>query len=206
MFTGIITDNGIITGKSEAAEGDIRFTVRAAGFDMGNVAIGASIACDGCCLTVVEKGADWFAVDVSRESIAKTTLKSWGEGYQVNLERSLCVGDELGGHIVSGHVDGPAVLESVTPDGGSYRLKIRAPHDLARYVATKGSVALNGISLTVNEVDGDIFGINIIPHTWEHTNLKNVPVGGTLNMEVDMLARYVARMTDFDKQEQKKAA
>lgn len=165
----------------------------------------APIACDGCCLTVVEKGADWFAVGVSRESIAKTTLKSWEEGYNVNLERSLCVGDELGGHIVSGHVDGLAVLENVTPDGGSYRLKIRAPQELARYIASKGSVALNGISLTVNEVEGDIFGINIIPHTWEHTNLKNVPVGGTLNMEVDMLARYVARMMDFDKQAQKVA-
>lgn len=204
MFTGIITEIGTIKDKSEAAEGDIRFTVQA-GFSMDDVAMGASIACDGCCLTVVEKGVDWFAVDVSKESIAKTTLKSWDIGYKVNLERSLCVGDELGGHIVSGHVDGLAVLESVTPDGESFRLKIKAPQELARYIASKGSVALNGISLTVNEVDGDVFGINIIPHTWEHTNLQHIKAGAFVNMEVDMLARYVARMMDCDKQAQKAA-
>lgn len=204
MFTGIITEIGTIKDKQEGADGDLRFTIQA-GFDMDGVAMGASIACDGCCLTVIEKGADTFAVDVSKESISKTSLKSWDIGRKINLERSLCVGDELGGHIVSGHVDGLAVLESVTPDGESYRLKIRAPKELARYVAPKGSVALNGISLTVNEVEGDVFGINIIPHTWENTNLKDVAIGGVLNMEVDMLARYVARMMDYDQQSQKAA-
>lgn len=191
MFTGIITDMGTITAIDRRG-GDVRFTIETA-FDMAQIALGASIACAGCCLTVVETGDDWFAVDVSQESFSKTTLGFWEVGSRVNLEQSLKMGDELGGHLVSGHVDGVAEILSITPEGGSHRLKIRVPEEFAKYIAPKGSVALDGISLTVNEVEGAIFGVNIIPHTWEVTTLGKAEAGTRLNFEVDLLARYVAR-------------
>jgi len=191
MFTGIITDMGTVRAVDRSG-GDVRFTIQTA-FDLAQIPLGASIACAGCCLTVVEKGEDWFAVDVSQESFSKTTLGSWDVGRRINLEQSLKVGDELGGHLVSGHVDGIAEIVSVTPEGGSHRLKVKVPEEFAKYVAPKGSVALDGISLTVNEVEGNIFGVNIIPHTWEVTTLGRVEAGTNLNFEVDLLARYVAR-------------
>jgi riboflavin synthase len=161
---------------------------------MTNVPMGASIACSGCCLTVISKTQHSFSVDVSAESLSKTNLGSWVKGTKINLESSLKFGDELGGHLVSGHVDGLADMVSISPDGDSYRLKIRAPQNLKHFIAPKGSVALNGISLTVNEVEDDIFGINIIPHTWDVTTMGQAKVGDKINMEVDMLARYVARI------------
>ena len=160
---------------------------------MAGVPMGASIACSGCCLTVVEKGADWFAVDVSAESLSKTNLGTWGEGTKINLERSLKLGDEMGGHIVSGHVDGLAELLDMRQEGDSWRLSIRAPEGFESYVASKGSIALDGVSLTVNEVEGDVFGVNIIPHTWSVTSFHALTPGDRLNCEIDMLARYVHR-------------
>ena len=192
MFTGIITDIGTVT-RVDDTRGDKRFEIQTA-WDMTDVPMGASIACSGCCLTVVAKTKNSFTVDVSAESISKTNLGTWVEGTKINLESSLKFGDELGGHLVSGHVDGLATLVSVTPDGDSYRLKVRAPEQLKQFVAQKGSIALNGISLTVNEVDDDIFGINIIPHTWQVTTMGQIKAGDQINMEVDMLARYVARI------------
>ncbi|NCT40760.1 MAG: riboflavin synthase [Alphaproteobacteria bacterium] len=195
MFTGLIQDIGRV--RSIDKDGDWRIVIET-NMDMSRHDIGASIACSGCCLTVVEKGADadgdWFAVDVSHESLGLTVIGSWEEGARVNLEPSLRLGDEMGGHIVSGHVDGLAELTEIKEDHDSWRLSIRVPHDLAGFIASKGSVALDGISLTVNEVEGDVFGVNIIPHTWEHTTLSNRRVGDNLNLEIDMLARYVARM------------
>jgi riboflavin synthase len=192
MFTGIITDIGTVV-RVDDTRGDKRFQIETA-WDMTDVPMGASIACSGCCLTVIEKTKHSFSVDVSAESLSKTNLGEWGEGTKINLESSLKFGDELGGHIVSGHVDGVATLVSITPDGDSYRLKIRAPQDLKHFVAPKGSIALDGISLTVNEVEDDIFGINIIPHTWVVTTMGQRKAGDKINMEVDMLARYVARI------------
>lgn len=193
MFTGIIQDIGTV--QSIEKSGDWRIVIKT-GLDLSATPLGASIACSGCCLTVVEKSDDWFAVDVSAESLSKTAIGQWQEGTSVNIEPSLKLGDELGGHIVSGHVDGMAELKSMTQDGDSYRLKIQAPAELAKFIAPKGSVALNGISLTVNEVEGDVFGVNIIPHTWEQTTLSQIKEGDMLNIEVDMLARYVARMME----------
>jgi riboflavin synthase len=158
--------------------------------------IGASIACSGCCLTAVAVGADWFAVDASAETLAHTVLGTWAPGSPVNLERALRVGDELGGHIVSGHVDGVGEVLSRVPENGSTRFKLRVPAPLHRYIAPKGSVAVNGISLTVNEVDSDVFGINIIPHTLEHTDLGQRLPGDHVNIEIDTLARYVARLAE----------
>lgn len=195
MFTGIIQDIGTI--QSIEKSGDWRIVIKT-GLDLSATPLGASIACSGCCLTVVEKGDDWFAVDVSAESLSKTIIGQWEEGSSVNIEPSLKLGDEMGGHIVSGHVDGLAVLKSVTQDGDSYRLKIQVPAELARFIAPKGSVALNGISLTVNEVEGDMFGVNIIPHTWEKTTLAELKEDDMINIEIDMLARYVARALQFE--------
>jgi riboflavin synthase len=192
MFTGIITDVGTVT-RVDDSRGDKRFEITT-NWDMTDVPMGASIACSGCCLTVVAKTKNTFAVDVSAESISKTNLGSWVEGTKINLESSLKFGDELGGHLVSGHVDGLATLISITPDGDSFRLKIRAPQDLKHFIAPKGSIALNGISLTVNEVEDDVFGINIIPHTWTVTTMGQAKAGDSINMEIDMLARYVARI------------
>ena len=194
MFTGIVTDIGEIA--SIRADGDTRFEIRTA-YDTAGIALGASIACSGACLTVVETAAGRFAVEASAETLACTTLGAWREGRRINLERALRLGDEFGGHIVSGHVDGVARLLSRRPEGASQRLEFEAPEALARYVAPKGSVALDGVSLTVNEVEGARFGVNIIPHTLAHTTLGACRPGDGLNMEIDMLARYVARQLEM---------
>jgi len=193
MFTGIVTDIGRVSAIDQ--RGDTRFTL-STGFDMETVAIGASIACGGACLTVVEKGAGWFAVDVSGETLSRTTLGTWAAGTEVNLERSLALGDELGGHLVTGHVDGLARLVAVTPDGDSHRIDVEAPEGLEKFVAEKGSICLDGCSLTVNGITGRVFTINLIPHTWDNTTFRNRAVGDHLNMEVDLLARYVARLAE----------
>ncbi|MFU8836455.1 riboflavin synthase [Roseovarius autotrophicus] len=193
MFTGIITDIGRIA--SVARRGDMHARI-ATGYDTGRIEIGASIACDGVCLTVVALGAGWFDVDISAETLSKTNLGDWAEGRQVNLERALRVGDELGGHIVSGHVDGLAEVIARRDEGESTRLTFRAPAALARFIAPKGSVALNGTSLTVNEVSGDTFGVNLIPHTQTVTTWGAVAVGDRINLEIDTLARYVARLAE----------
>ena len=192
MFTGLVQDIGVVAEVVD--RGDDRQLRITSALDLGVLEIGASICCSGCCLTITEKGADWFRVDVSGETLSKTSIGSWEEGHKVNLEPSLRLGDELGGHLVYGHVDGLAVVREITQDGESWRLRIEAPEDLAGYIAPKGSVALDGISLTVNEVEGNVFGVNIIPHTWERTNLGAAAVGAQLNIEIDMLARYVERM------------
>ena len=191
VFTGIITHISKVA-KIERSNGGVRLTMDA-GFDLSDVTIGASISHAGCCLTVVAINEDQYVLDVSNETLDVTSLGQWQEGSLVNIERALKIGDELGGHIVSGHVDGLAELLSVTQDGDSYRLKFRAPAPLHRFIAPKGSVALDGISLTVNEVEGDTFGVNIIPHTWTHTTLGRTSVGQSVNLEVDRLARYAAR-------------
>jgi len=193
MFTGIITDMGEIRAIEQ--RGDLRARI-ASGYDMAGVDLGASIACDGVCLTVVDKGADWFDVDVSAETVSKTNLGTWAPGRAVNLERALKVGDELGGHIVSGHVDGLAEVIAVADEGDSTRVTLRAPAELARFIAPKGSVALNGTSLTVNEVSGRDFGINFIPHTKQVTTWGRVAIGDQVNLEIDTLARYVARLAE----------
>lgn len=192
MFTGIITTMGTIT-RVDTERGDRRFVIQTP-WNMEDVKIGASIACSGCCLTAVEKAGQSFTVDVSSESLSKTNLGSWTEGSRINLESSLKAGDELGGHIVSGHVDAIAHIESIEREGDSHRLRIKVPAAFKHYLAPKGSVALDGVSLTVNEVDDDVFGVNIIPHTWAVTSLGQCRVGDALNLEIDVLARYVARM------------
>ena len=191
MFTGIISSMGTVSALIKSDAG-VRLTM-AVDFDLDDVEIGASISHAGCCLTVVSKQGRSYDLDVSNETLSLTNLGAWKEGSKVNIERALKIGDELGGHIVSGHVDGLAKLVSVTQDGDSYRLKIEAPTPLHRFIAPKGSVALDGISLTVNEVEGNIFGVNIIPHTWLHTTLSKTSVGDSINLEVDRLARYAAR-------------
>ena len=193
MFTGIITDIGTVTVIER--RGDLRARI-ACGYDTGGIDMGASIASDGVCLTVVGLGEGWYEVDVSAETVARTNLGDWAEGKRVNLERALKVGDELGGHIVSGHVDGVAEVVAVEDEGDSTRVRLRAPADLARFIAPKGSVALNGTSLTVNEVEGDVFGINFIPHTKDVTTWGEVAVGDRVNLEIDTLARYVARLAE----------
>jgi riboflavin synthase len=201
MFTGLITGIGTIEAVTPLGAGsDARFTIRTPdneAWAKADKVLGASIACSGVCLTVVEAGADWFSVEVSAETLSKTNLGSWRAGTRINLEGSLRIGDEIGGHIVSGHVDGLADLLSITPEHGSTRFVFRLPEALAPYVAPKGSVALNGVSLTVNEVEGQKFGINIIPHTLIHTNFSSLAVGDKVNLEIDMLARYVARQLSF---------
>ena len=191
MFTGIITDIGKVRAVRDT-DRDRRFEIETS-FDLSTVDIGASIAHAGCCLTVVEKGSDWFAVEVSGETLDKTTLGDWATGHRVNLERSARVGDELGGHIVSGHVDGVGEVVSVRSEGGSHRVQVRVPRPLHRYIAPKGSITVEGVSLTVNEVEDDVFGVNLIPHTWEVTTLGDLQAGSRVNLEIDMLARYLAR-------------
>jgi len=193
MFTGIITDMGHIRAVEQ--RGDMRARI-GTGYDTAKIEIGASIACDGVCLTVVGLGSDWFDVDISAETVSKTNLSGWIEGKRVNLERALKVGDELGGHIVSGHVDGLAEVVELRDEGDSTRVTLRAPESLARFIAAKGSVALNGTSLTVNEVAGREFGINFIPHTKQVTTWGDVGVGDRVNLEIDTLARYVARLAE----------
>ena len=191
MFTGIITDVGRVRSIRET-DRDRRFEIETA-YDLKGLDIGASVSHAGCCLTVVEKGDAWFAVEVSGETLSATTLGAWAKGDPVNLERAARLGDELGGHIVSGHVDGVGEVISVTPEGGSHRFRIRAPAPLHRFIAPKGSIAVEGVSLTVNEVEGDVFGVNIIPHTWEVTTLGRLKAGSRVNLEIDVLARYMAR-------------
>jgi len=194
MFTGIITDLGRV--GAIARSGDMRARIET-GYDTAGIDIGASIASDGVCLTVVDLGPGWYDVDISAETLSKTNLGDWTVGHRINLERALKVGDELGGHIVSGHVDGVAEVVSVKNEGDSTRVSLRAPKDLARFIAPKGSVALNGTSLTVNEVEGETFGVNLISHTKAVTNWGTVRVGDRVNLEIDTLARYVARLNEF---------
>jgi riboflavin synthase len=201
MFTGIITDVGRIERIED--RGDLRARIVSA-YAPDTIALGASIACDGVCLTVVDRGpipgGGWFDVDVSAETVSKTNIRAgraaWAPGRRVNLERALRVGDELGGHIVSGHVDGVAEIVSARDEGESTRIVLRAPPGLARFVAPKGSVALNGVSLTVNEVEGREFGVNLIPHTKAHTTFGEARAGDCVNLEIDTLARYVARLAE----------
>jgi riboflavin synthase len=194
MFTGIITDVGCVVAVER--RGDTLFTIGTQ-FDMDTVALGASIACSGCCLTVIDKAPGRFTVSASAETLSKT-LGSWTEGTEVNLERALCLGDELGGHIVSGHVDGVAEVISAAPEGDSWRYVFQVPDAFAKFMAPKGSVALDGVSLTVNEVEGSRFGVNIIPHTRQCTTFRVLSPGDRMNFEVDMLARYVARIMASD--------
>lgn len=194
MFTGIITDVGRVDALEQA--GDMRARIVTA-YDTAGIDLGASIASDGVCLTVVAMGDNWYDVDISAETVSKTNLGDWEVGRRVNLERALKVGDELGGHIVSGHVDGVAEIVSMHTEGDSTRVRFRAPSDLAQFIAPKGSVALNGTSLTVNEVEGDEFGVNLISHTKEVTNWGQAQVGDRINLEIDTLARYVARLADY---------
>jgi riboflavin synthase len=196
MFTGIVTDQGRILELEKA--GDLRVRIGTA-YDVDGIELGASIACDGVCLTVVALGREprnWFDVQVSAETLSKSNLGTWAVGRAVNLERALKVGDELGGHIVSGHVDGKARVVDIRDEGDSTRVTFEAPANLARFIAPKGSVALNGTSLTVNEVEGNRFGINFIPHTKAVTTWGRVAVGDEINLEIDTLARYVARLAE----------
>ncbi len=190
MFTGIITDIGRI--RSIEARGDTRMVIETA-FDTATIAMGGSIACSGACLTVVETGAGWFAVDASAETLSRTTLGAWREGDPVNLERALRAGDELGGHFVAGHVDGVTEILDRAPDGDSLRFTFALPDWLRSTIAPKGSVTLDGVSLTVNEVARDRFGVNVIPHTQSATTLGAARPGQRVNVEIDVLARYVAR-------------
>ena len=193
MFTGIVTDIGTVTALTP--EGDLRARISTS-YDTGGIDIGASIASDGVCLTVIALGPDWYEVQVSAETVSKTTIGAWKVGSRLNLERALKVGDELGGHIVSGHVDGVAEVTGIRDEGDSLRFSFQAPEVLARFIAPKGSIALNGTSLTVNEVDGSTFGVNIIPHTAEVTTWGGIREGERVNLEIDTLARYVARLAE----------
>ena len=199
MFTGIITDVGRVTSLEQ--RGDLKARIETS-YSADGIDLGASIACNGVCLTVIDKGQSgdkgWFDVEISAESVSKTNIGDWQVGAPINLERALKVGDELGGHIVSGHVDGVAEVVSVTDGGDSTRVRFRAPDDLARFIAPKGSVALNGTSLTVNEVERTEFGVNFIPHTKTVTTWGGVAVGDRINLEIDTLARYVARLAEWD--------
>jgi riboflavin synthase len=198
MFTGIITAIGEVRSLTQLAEGaDMRIVVATPWQDAAEIPLGASIANSGVCLTVIDRGADWFAVEASAETLSKTTLGGWKVGARINLERALRMGDELGGHVVSGHVDGVGRAISTAQDHGSIRFAFEVPGELARFIAPKGSVAINGVSLTVNEVDGTTFGVNIIPHTAAHTTFGALAVGDAVNIEIDMLARYVARLREF---------
>ncbi|WP_417277913.1 riboflavin synthase [Celeribacter sp.] len=197
MFTGIVTDIGTVLELEK--RGDLRARIGCA-YDVDGIEIGASIACDGVCLTVIALGTDpqnWFDVEISAESVSKTNISAWDLGKKLNLERALKLGDELGGHIVSGHVDGVAEIIAMVDEGDSTRIKFDAPEALAKFIAPKGSVALNGTSLTVNEVEGTSFGINVIPHTQEVTTWGRVKVGDKVNLEIDTLARYVARLQEW---------
>ena len=203
MFTGIVTALGTIRAITPIGQGhDMRLVIAVPpsflnNATQGSVALGASIACSGCCLTAIEFTPDSFAADASAETLAMTTLGTWKVGTQVNLERSLRVGDELGGHLVSGHVDGVGTAVSATPENASTRWRFRVPAELAKFIAAKGSVAIDGVSLTVNDVADDTFGVNIIPHTAAVTRFGTLAPGDPVNIEIDMLARYVARLAEF---------
>jgi len=200
MFTGIVTDLGTVREVQPIGGAhDMRLVIGTSPAFLAEPApavVGASIACSGCCLTAVQLGGDWFAVDASAETLSKTVLGRARAGSRVNLERSLRMGDELGGHLVAGHVDGVAEVVSAAPENASVRYRFRLPAGLSRFVAVKGSIAIDGISLTVNEVDGDVFGVNIIPHTAAVTTFGTLQPGSLVNIEIDMLARYVARLKD----------
>ena len=191
MFTGIVTDVGRVRSVRDTNR-DRRFEIET-GFDTATIDLGASVSHAGCCLTVVDKGPGWFAVEVSGETLSLTTLSDWAAGRPVNLERAARVGDELGGHIVSGHVDGVGEVLSIKSESGSHRVQVRVPRPLHRYIAPKGSITIEGVSLTVNEVEDDVFGVNLIPHTWDVTTLGTLTPGSRVNLEIDMLARYLAR-------------
>lgn len=191
MFTGIVTDVGRVR-KVEQTARDRRYEIETA-WDTASIDLGASISHAGCCLTVTETGPGWFAVEVSGETLSRTTLGDWKTGDRVNLERAARLGDELGGHIVSGHVDGLGRVVAITPEGGSHRVEVEAPAPLHRFIAPKGSITVDGVSLTVNAVEGARFSLNIIPHTWEVTTLGALKAGDSVNLEIDMLARYLAR-------------
>ena len=197
MFTGIITDIGTI--RTAQQRGDLRLTIGCA-YDMGGVALGASISCSGVCLTVVDKGPDWFAVDLSAETVSCTAQGAWAEGRALNLERALKLGDELGGHIVTGHIDGIGEVSSLAREGDSHRVIVRVPSELAPFIAAKGSITVDGVSLTVNSVEdgpeGTTFGLNIIPHTWAVTTFGQLAEGQAVNLEIDVLARYLSRMRE----------
>jgi riboflavin synthase len=199
MFTGIVTDIGEVLAVEPRAEGLVRLKI-ACGYDPDTIDIGASIACNGVCLTAVERGRDgnrgWFAVDAAAETLRVTTIAAWRRGIRVNLERALKVGDELGGHVVAGHADGVARILAREDLTDMARFTLRAPTELARFIAPKGSVALDGVSLTVNEVDGDTFSVLIIPHTLAVTTLAALSSGDTVNLEVDLMARYAARLIE----------
>ncbi|MCQ4158964.1 riboflavin synthase [Roseomonas sp. GC11] len=199
MFTGIITAKGEVAAVAPIGGGqDMRLVIATPEGWLEGAAIGASIACSGCCLTVITREADRFTVEVSAETLGKTTLGAWRPGAAINLERALRMGDELGGHVVSGHVDGVGEVVSATPENGSLRLTVRLPAALARFVAPKGSVTIEGVSLTVNAVEGTAFGVNLIPHTAQVTTLGGLAAGDRVNIEIDMLARYVARLREFE--------
>ena len=191
MFTGIVTDIGRVRSVRQT-DRDRRYEIETV-WDTATIDLGASISHAGCCLTIVEKGDNWFAVEISGETVSLTTLGAWKEGDPINLERAARVGDELGGHIVSGHVDGVGEVVSIESEGGSHRVKIRVPRPLHRFIAPKGSITVDGVSLTVNEVEDDVFGVNLIPHTWDVTTLGRLAPGAKVNLEIDMLARYLAR-------------
>jgi riboflavin synthase len=191
MFTGIVTDIGRVRSVRQT-DRDRRYEIETV-WDTASIDLGASISHAGCCLTVTEKGEGWFAVEVSGETLSKTRLGDWAEGTRVNLERAARLGDELGGHIVSGHVDGLGEVISITPEGGSHRIVVEAPAPLHRFIAPKGSITVDGVSLTVNGVQERRFDLNIIPHTWDATTLGGLKVADKVNLEIDMLARYLAR-------------
>jgi len=195
MFTGIVTDLGTVRSLSPGAVTRLEITT---GYDIAGIALGASVACNGCCLSVVEKGPDWLAFEAAQETLNVTTLKDWQVGSRINLERPMQVGDELGGHIVAGHVDGIGTVVVAAEDRGSLRLTVEAPENLAKYIASKGSVTIDGVSLTVNEVAGRRFGVCLIPITREATNLGRAVVGQRVNLEIDLIARYVARLLGQD--------
>lgn len=191
MFTGIVTEVGRVRRVAESS-GERRFEIEAP-CSLSGLEIGASVAHSGVCLTVVELFEDGWAVEASPETLGATSLGHWSEGAEINLERAAKVGDELGGHIVAGHVDGVGEVMSVTPEAGSHRVRIRAPEPLHRFIAPKGSITVEGVSLTVNEVEDAVFGVNVIPHTWAHTTLGRLNSGARVNLEVDLLARYAVR-------------
>jgi riboflavin synthase len=198
MFTGIVTGLGTVREIVPGGAGrDMRLVIASPWPDTAAIAVGASISCSGCCLTAIEVGADFFSVNASAETLAKTTLGTWRVGTRVNLERSLRIGDELGGHLVAGHVDGVGEVLAADPVQGSVHWQFRAPQPLARFVAPKGSIAIDGVSLTVNEVRGPEFGVNIIPHTAAVTTFGALKVGDPVNIEIDTVARYVARLTEY---------
>jgi riboflavin synthase len=194
MFTGIITDVGRVL---EVADGDGRRMTIATRLPLAEIPLGGSIATSGICFTAVDKGDDWFMVEASGATLEVTTAGAWAVGDSVNLERSLRIGDEMGGHIVFGHVDAVGEILALEPVGESHRLEVRVPKNLAPLIAVKGSIAVDGISLTVNEIGADRFALNVIPHSWRATNLAERKVGDRVNVEVDMLARYVARQLAF---------